>query len=112
LCGYTSDKEQVAKLLEIEKIYTVDYTNVGGSHTDVYLEEFPSESFNSVNFVDVKEPLEANLRVLLLGCHDSTLVEIGATPEQIEFLTELSEKINETSTLSCMPKLHIKIIEE
>ena len=52
------------------------------------------------------------MRVELEGCDDSTVVEIEATSEQIEFLNELSTQINKTSTCSCMPKLHINIIEE
>lgn len=56
--GYDSDEEIVAKYLEVEKEYTVDFTDVGGSHTSVYLKEFPNISFNSVNFVDVIELTE------------------------------------------------------
>jgi len=37
----------------IGKIFTIDYTNVHGWSTSVYLEEIPNISFNSVNFVDV-----------------------------------------------------------
>jgi len=33
--------------------YTVDYTEVSSWHTDVFLEEFPNESFNSVHFAEI-----------------------------------------------------------
>jgi len=35
-------------------IYTVERTEVGGWYTDVYLQEFPDKSFNSVMFADYK----------------------------------------------------------
>lgn len=54
-CGYESDSDEVKANCELEKEYTVDYTVVHSSSTDVYLKEFPNISFNSVNFEDVKE---------------------------------------------------------
>lgn len=42
-----------SKYLEIGKIYTVDYTDVAGFSTDVYLLEFPKVRFNSVNFLSI-----------------------------------------------------------
>ncbi|MEF3312576.1 hypothetical protein PV433_27170 [Paenibacillus sp. GYB004] len=36
-------------------VYTVERTEVGGGHTDVYLREFPGQAFNSVLFRDEKE---------------------------------------------------------
>jgi hypothetical protein len=39
-------------LLAIDGIYTVDHTEVHFCHTDVYLEAFPNERFNSVMFED------------------------------------------------------------
>lgn len=50
--GYSIDAERVAKHLEVGKPYTVDRTDVSGWRTDVYLEEVPGVSFNSVNFED------------------------------------------------------------
>ena len=38
-----------------DTIYTIDYTNVHSSSTDVYLLEFPGKVFNSVLFEDVVE---------------------------------------------------------
>jgi len=51
--GYTGDQEAVKKWLEIRKIYTVAYTEVGQSYTSVVLQELPERKFNSVNFVEV-----------------------------------------------------------
>lgn len=59
--GYDFDSEKVKKNLEIEKHYTVKYTNVGQSSTQVVLQEFPDLKFNSVNFVSVtQQPEELN----------------------------------------------------
>lgn len=49
--GYDGDRE----FLKENGIYTVDYTEVGGFHTSVYLREVPERSFNSVMFEEVKE---------------------------------------------------------
>ncbi len=53
--GYDSDKEKANKLHKVGGIYTIDYTEVGGWHTDVYLKEFPGVYFNSVHFINVKD---------------------------------------------------------
>jgi hypothetical protein len=50
--GYDSDKERFEKYLEKGKVYTVDYTEVGGWITYVHLKEFPNVTFNSVQFED------------------------------------------------------------
>ena len=46
--------EGVLKTLELEKEYLIERTEVGGSHTSVYLQGF-KRAFNSVNFEDVAE---------------------------------------------------------
>ena len=51
--GYKEDVELIRKHCVIDKEYTVDYTIVHSSSTDVYLKEIPNIRFNSVNFVDV-----------------------------------------------------------
>jgi len=53
--GYDSDKELANKHLKIGAVYTVEYTNVGGWHTTVYIKEMPNIAFNSVNFEDFTE---------------------------------------------------------
>ncbi len=58
--GYPDQSKRAKKL--IGKVYTVAYTNVGGSHTSVYLEEFPSEAYDTVNFVDAEQQSERNDR--------------------------------------------------
>lgn len=51
--GYPGDQEAVKKWLEIGKVYTVTYTEVGQSRTAVVLQELPEREFNSVNFVEI-----------------------------------------------------------
>jgi len=52
LNGSTGDKT-IAKInLKIDEEYTVKKTIVEGWRTSVYLLEFPSKVFNSVNFID------------------------------------------------------------
>ena len=60
--GSKYDKEQIAKLCELDKEYTVDCTLVSSRSTTVYLKEFPDEIFNSVNFKDVVEQSEEDDR--------------------------------------------------
>jgi hypothetical protein len=56
--GYKHDSEQVKKLCEIDKIYTVEHTEVHSCSTFVCLKEFPGVLFNSVNFEDAVEQSE------------------------------------------------------
>ena len=56
--GNNCDKNKIKKLCELNKEYTINFTNVGSWSTAVYLKEFPGESFNSVNFEDVIEQSE------------------------------------------------------
>jgi hypothetical protein len=56
--GYECDKINVLKYLTVGTVYTVDYTDVHGWNTDVYLIEFPGLSFNSSSFEDVSEQSE------------------------------------------------------
>ncbi len=50
--GYPNHQETAAKYLTVDNVYTVDYTDVGGWHTDVYIKEVPGVAFNSVMFDD------------------------------------------------------------
>jgi hypothetical protein len=50
--GYDSDEELAKKHLKIGGIYTVESTVVENYSTTVYLKEFPTIDFNSVNFDD------------------------------------------------------------
>jgi hypothetical protein len=52
--GYNSDKERFKRYFNKGEIYTVDYTEVGGWHTNVYLKEYPNVAFNSVQFEDLE----------------------------------------------------------
>ena len=51
--GYDSVEKHARQHLEIGKTYTVLNTSVDRWNTDVYLEEFPDEVFNSVSFEDI-----------------------------------------------------------
>lgn len=51
--GLEYDKRIAKAYLDPGKVYTVDYTVVGSSCTDVYLKEFPGVMFNSVNLTEV-----------------------------------------------------------
>lgn len=50
--GYDSHKMHADMFLKVGSVYTVEFTEVGGWHTDVYLKEFPGEGFNSVHFIE------------------------------------------------------------
>jgi hypothetical protein len=52
--GYDCDSEEAKKYLKIGEVYTVGYTIVHSSTSEVYLEEFPNISFNTVCLVDSK----------------------------------------------------------
>lgn len=51
--GYESENKSAREILELDAIYTVDYTDVSGWSTAVILEEHPNKRFNSVLFEDV-----------------------------------------------------------
>lgn len=53
--GYNSHQEMAKKYLEVMKSYTIESTNVGSMHTDVYLKEFPGIGFNSVHFINIPQ---------------------------------------------------------
>ncbi|MCP1306441.1 hypothetical protein [Paenibacillus tyrfis] len=53
--GHDWEPEHARKVgLKEGGVYTVECTEVGGCHTDVYLREFPGFGFNSVMFRDLK----------------------------------------------------------
>ena len=47
--GYSHDQRQ-AELLTEGEVYTVHYTDVHSSSTDLHLMEFPGQKFNTVHF--------------------------------------------------------------
>lgn len=49
------NSENSIQNLKIDEIYTVEKTIVGKYQTEVFLQEFPSISFNSIDFKDVIE---------------------------------------------------------
>tara|TARA_R110000803_G_scaffold3218_2_gene10966 strand:+ start:3194 stop:3496 length:303 start_codon:yes stop_codon:yes gene_type:complete len=50
--GYSGVRRHAMKHLEVGKEYTIEYTIVYESVTDVYIKEIPKEVFNSVSFED------------------------------------------------------------
>lgn len=50
--GYPIHQKKAIKHLQFGKVYTVDRTDVGNWHTNVYLMEVPNEPFNVVHFED------------------------------------------------------------
>ncbi|MHC1778290.1 MAG: hypothetical protein AB9834_23015 [Lentimicrobium sp.] len=58
--GYEYERELARQYLTIGNSYTLDYTNVGGSWTNVYLQEIPDVAFNSVFFTDVEPKSHEN----------------------------------------------------
>lgn len=49
--GYEFDQEQLKKLgIKLGDVFTVDYTVVHSSSTELFLKEFPGKSFNHVHF--------------------------------------------------------------
>ena len=53
--GYDYVEEHAKKHLKIGEQYTIEKTVVSGWSTEVYLQEFPNERFNSVTFKNVKK---------------------------------------------------------
>ena len=51
--GYLHNQKDCQKHLIFNQVYTVDHTEVGSCHTDVYLKEIPDVPFNSVMFENV-----------------------------------------------------------
>lgn len=52
--GYQFHEDIANTYLTLNNIYTVDHTEVGSWHTDVFLLEFPNVAFNSIFFEDVE----------------------------------------------------------
>lgn len=51
--GYAVERITAAKHLRVGEVYTVDRTEVGGWHADVFVVEVPGVAFNSALFADV-----------------------------------------------------------
>lgn len=48
--GYAHDQETAREHLEVGEVYTVERTEVGRWHTDVFIKEVPGVAFNSPMF--------------------------------------------------------------
>lgn len=51
--GWSNDGKFAQRYIQVGEVYTVDFTVVHQSITDVYLKEVPNVSFNSVLFSEV-----------------------------------------------------------
>ena len=59
--GYDSDKEYAHRAgLQKGKMYTLSGMEIGGSHSTLWLEEFPDKSFNTVMFKVEPYPTTTN----------------------------------------------------
>lgn len=58
--GYAYERTTARRYLNLNSIYTIDYTEVDQLPTSVYLKEFPEIPFNSVFFDDVDEQSSEN----------------------------------------------------
>lgn len=52
--GSEFDKKEAKKYLKLNNIYTVEKTDIGNWHTEIYIKEIPNIFFNSVMFSDIK----------------------------------------------------------
>ncbi len=48
--GYEAHIATAKQHLTVGQVYTVDHTEVGDFHTDVFLKEIPGVAFNSLHF--------------------------------------------------------------
>jgi hypothetical protein len=67
-------------------VYSVERTEVGGWHTEVYLQEFPNQGFNSVMFEDfVEEELDTNMHITKrhLGFLEEAKAIFESNPKQV-----------------------------
>lgn len=53
--GWPYMQEWLRKRVKVGDVLTVQYTIVHDSSTEVFFEEHPNESFNSVNFEDLEK---------------------------------------------------------
>jgi hypothetical protein len=54
--GYEFEQKLARTLLTVDAVYTVERTEIGAWSTDVFLNEVPGKSFNSVMFAARREP--------------------------------------------------------
>ena len=48
-------------------------------------------------------------RLSVVGCDDSTVIEVVLTRGAVLMLEEIARKINEASTYLCMPRMHLEV---
>lgn len=50
-------------------------------------------------------------KIILEGCHDSTVFEMVLTDKEYELLNRVSEMANKTSTCYCEPRMFVEEVE-
>ena len=76
--GTEYDSEQAKRWLKEGEVYEVDKVFVGGCFSDVYLKEFPGQSFNSVHFTRVSEGRDV-IEILAGNGFDNAVAALGLT---------------------------------
>lgn len=46
--------------------------------------------------------------IILEGCDDETVFDMDLSDEEYELVKKISDKANETSEYSCMPRMYVK----
>lgn len=46
------------------------------------------------------------------GCDDSTQITIDLTEKQLAFVKYLADQITQTSTYGCMPRVHVRQLDD
>ena len=91
--GHDWQPKQAVEIGLVEgNAYTVDHTKVYSCSTDVYLEEFPGVSFNSVMFRDVKTYTEQEYNDM--ENHYLEQLEVESKVEKVPLPKEIAEAIN------------------
>lgn len=49
--------------------------------------------------------------IIVQGCDDSTRIEMELTLQEYELVKKIADKITETSTYSCMPRMTIEELQ-
>lgn len=50
------------------------------------------------------------IRVYVVGCDDTTIVELEATEQEVDFAQRLAELVTKTSTYGCEPTMQVEEI--
>ncbi len=103
--GTSSDKEKVKELLEVDKVYTVDHTDVHASNTNVYLIEFPDVVFNSSSFEGITiQPRELTMY------HKDVITTVSEPTDKEPTLLDLIKEAYIDENIQSVPGLDDAVI--